>query len=76
MDVTSWADCLRKESGIAPFASGPVDRNVASYEHRRGERLRAFGDADRIYGSQGNLPKFGGRFSFHAERPSSPSSVK
>jgi hypothetical protein len=38
--------------------------------------LRALGDADRIYGSQGNFRKLGGRFSFQAARPSSPSSER
>jgi len=41
-----------------------------------GEALRAFGDAGRVHGSQGNRPKSGARFSFQALRPSSPSSER
>ena len=76
MNMAAWAYGLGKESRISAFAGGSVDGDVSWVDCFYRELLRAFGDANRIYGSQGNLRKLGARFSFQAARPSSPSSER
>ena len=76
MHMPAGADTLRKEGGIPSLACGGVDGDVAGVEDLLGELLGSLSDADRGQGSQGNFRKLGGRFSFQAERPSSPSSER
>jgi len=76
VDMPGGADGLGEAGGIPSFTGRTVQREVPGAQRLAGEALRAFGDAGRVHGSQGNRPKSGARFSFQALRPSSPSSER